>query len=108
VSKRLRWVSILTALALASCLMAVILEAGSQDVAKAPPGQPAVKASTGETAAAPRPPRERMAVNVLLAWIWVSIAVLFWLIRLRVREADRVYRLGLHGPAVRTPKDTGR
>ncbi len=106
-SKRRRGISVLAALALASGLMAVILEAGSQDAAKAPPGQAVVTAPTGETAAAPRPPRERMAVNVLLAWIWISIIVLFWLVRLRVREADRVYRMGIRGPASKTPEDAG-
>lgn len=106
-SRRQRWVSILTALALVPFLVAGILEAGSQDVPKAPAGQTAVKAPTEETVAAPRPPRERMAVNVLLAWTWFSIVVLLWLVRLRVREADRVFRLGLRGPAVKTPEDAG-
>jgi hypothetical protein len=107
VSKRKRWIPILAALALASCLTGMVLEARGQDVPKAPAGQAAVKAPPGETAAAPRPPREGMTVNVLLAWTWLSIGVLFWLIRLRVREADRVYHMGLRGPAAKTPRDAG-
>jgi hypothetical protein len=48
-----------------------------------------------------------MAVTTLLAWVWLSIAVLFWLLRLRVREADRVFHMGLHRPTGKTPEDAG-
>lgn len=58
--------------------------------------EPAAATAPGpETLSAPRPAKERMAVYVLLAWVWLSIAVLLGLLRLRVREADRVYRMGL-------------
>ncbi|OGD11819.1 MAG: hypothetical protein A2Y86_01445 [Candidatus Aminicenantes bacterium RBG_13_62_12] len=60
-----------------------------------------------ETPAAPRPPREQMAVYVLLAWVWLSIAVLLGLLRLRVREADRVFRMGLDRAAEKTPRGPG-
>jgi hypothetical protein len=66
--------------------------AGAPD-AHAIAGQP-----PAETAAPPRPPKERMEVAVLLAWVWLSIAVLLWIVRLKVREADRVSRLGLGRP----------
>ena len=104
-NKRQRWLSFLTILALVPCLVAGILEARSQDAPKAPAEQAAVKAPAQETAAAPRPPRERMAVYVLLAWVWVSIAVLFWLLRLRVREADRIFHMGFRRTAGITPED---
>jgi hypothetical protein len=107
VSRRRKWVSILAVSALAACLASGILEAGGQDAPKAP-GQTAIKAPTAKAEAAPRPPRERMAVSVLLAWTWLSIAVLFWLVRLRVREADRIYRLGLPGPVPKKPHEAGR
>jgi len=48
-----------------------------------------------------------MEVSVLVAWTWLSILVLFWLVRLRAREADRVYRLGLRGPTAKPPKGAG-
>ena len=57
--------------------------------------------------AAPRPARERMSVYVLLAWVWFSIAVLLWLLRLKVRETDRVYSMGLDRAAEKTPKGSG-
>jgi hypothetical protein len=45
-----------------------------------------------------------MSVYVLLAWVWLSIAVLLWLLRLRVREADRVTSMGLDRAAEKNPK----
>ena len=107
-NKRQSWVSILTILALVPCLVGGVLGAGRQDVAKAPAGQAAVKAPLEETAATPRPLKERMAVYVLLAWVWVSIAVLLWLLRLRVKEADRVFHMGLRRAAGKTSQDRGR
>jgi len=104
---RRRWVSILTILALAPCLAAGILGAGSQDAPEARAQQAAVKAPAEGTEAAPRPPKERMAVVVLLTWVWISILVLFWLLRLRVREADRVFNMGLRRTAGKAPEERG-
>ena len=104
---RRRWISLLTALALGPCLVAGSLEAGWPDGPGAPAWQAADKTPAEESAAAPRPPKERMEVSVLVAWTWLSILVLFWLVRLRAREADRVYRLGLRGPAAKPPKGAG-
>lgn len=64
--------------------------------------QPASEVSPGSPAAA-RPPKERMEVYVLLAWVWLSIAVLFVLVRLRAREADRIFRMGLNREAAASP-----
>ena len=58
--------------------------------------KPAAAAPEQDKPAAPRPAKERMAVYVILAWVWLSIAVLLAFLRLRVREADRVHRMGLH------------
>jgi hypothetical protein len=49
-----------------------------------------------------------MSVYVLLAWVWLSIAVLLWLLRLRVREADRVTSMGLDRAAEKAPKGSRR
>lgn len=56
---------------------------------------------------AARPAKERMAVYVLLAWVWLLIAVLFVLVRLRAREADRTFRLGLDRAVERSPRNPG-
>lgn len=90
---------VLAIAALLSVLGSGRLESQAQDGAVAPDAQAAVAQPTAETGVAPRPPRERMEVAVLLVWVWLSIAVLFWIVRQKVREADRVSRLGLKRPA---------
>jgi hypothetical protein len=61
--------------------------------------KPDAAAAGIENPAASRPVRERMAVDVIVGWVWISIAVLLWILRLRIREADRVSRMGLVQPA---------
>jgi hypothetical protein len=96
VNGRRRTASILMTTILLSILLAGVLEARAQEAAKTQTGQTAIAASKGEAAAPTRPPKERMGVVVLLAWVWLSIAVMIGILRLRVREADRVFRMGLH------------
>ena len=89
---------------LGSLVAAGVLEARVQETPQ-PSLKPAAANTPGqETPAAPRPPKERMAVYVLLAWVWFSIAVLLGLLRLRVREADRVFRMGLDRAAEKGPR----
>ncbi len=37
--------------------------------------------------------KERTAVYVFLGWLWVSIAVLVYFLRLKIKEIDRIYVL---------------
>jgi len=37
--------------------------------------------------------KEKTAIYVFLAWIWISIFVLIYFLRLKIREADRLHRL---------------
>lgn len=93
--------SILGGLAIAALLCVLgngLLEARPQVAADPQTAQAALDRTPGEAGAAPRPPKERMEVAVLLAWVWLSIAVLFWIVRQKVREADRLSRLGLDRP----------
>ncbi len=84
-----------------------VLEARVQETPQ-PSLKPAAATTPGqEPPAAPRPPKERMSVYVLLAWVWFSIAALLGLLRLRIREADRVFRMGLDRAAERNPKRSG-
>jgi hypothetical protein len=107
VNGRLRVVAAVGIILLGSLVAADVLEARVQETPQ-PSLKPASATTPGqETPAAPRPPRERMAVYVLLAWVWFSIAVLLWLLRLRVREADRVFRMGPDRAAEKTSKDQG-
>ncbi|MGB8951964.1 MAG: hypothetical protein WCC06_04780 [Candidatus Aminicenantales bacterium] len=46
-----------------------------------------------EVVSAPKDIKERTAIYVFLGWMWVSIFVLIYFLRLKIKEADRVYRL---------------
>ncbi len=103
---RRRAIAVMGILLLGSLLAAGLIEARAQETpqaslktAAAEPGQ--------EKPASPRPARERMAVYVILAWVWLTIAVLLGLLRMRVREADRVYRMGLIQAGEGSPRGPG-
>lgn len=83
-------------LGLAMCAL-VLSSAGlfSQEPAKPPAEKPAVEAAKGETHPPPLRPKDQNRVYVFLAWTWLTIGVLLYILRLKVREADRVYRIGL-------------
>jgi len=94
------------ALLLVSLPAAGLAEALGQETQQ-PSIKPAAAAPELEAPAAPRPAKERMAVYVILAWVWFSIAVLLGLLRMRVREADRVHRMGFHRAAEKSPGGPG-
>ena len=48
--------------------------------------------------------KEKTAVLVFLAWLWLIVGILVWLLRMKIREADRVHGLKFY-PA---PKDAPR
>lgn len=104
---RLRTVAAAGIFLLGSIVASGILEARVQEAPQAAVKPAAATAPGQETPAAPRPARERMAVYVLLAWVWLSIAVLLGLLRLRVREADRIFRMGLNRAVEKPPKGPG-
>ena len=81
--------------AFVSILASGVGEARSQGAPQAAVKATVEKAPGQAILAAPRTARERTSIYVLLAWLWLSIAVLLWLLRLRVREADRVFHMGL-------------
>jgi len=83
-------------LALTLCVL-VSSSAGlfSQELPKPPAEKPAVEAAKGETHPPPMSPKDSSRVYVFLAWTWLTIGVLLYFLRLKIREADRVYRTGL-------------
>lgn len=107
-SRRRKFVLAVMVLALAPWLIAGFAGSRGQDASRPSVEAAAAKPPAAESTPAPRPPKERMGVSVMLAWIWFTIAVLFWLIRLRVREADRVFHMGLQPQAGKKPGDEGR
>jgi hypothetical protein len=47
---------------------------------------------------APRNIKESTAIYVFLGWMWLSIAVLIYIIRLKIKEADRLYAIKFFSP----------
>ncbi len=64
---------------------------------QAAPAKPAAKPKTPAEPVTITPAysslKEKTAVLVFLAWLWVIVAVLVWLLRMKIREADRVHGL---------------
>ena len=38
--------------------------------------------------------KEAVGIYVFLAWIWLSVIVLIYFLRLKIKEADRLHRMG--------------
>jgi hypothetical protein len=58
--------------------------AGQEDVPGAQEVEPA------ETPSGPKDITERVAIYVFLGWLWLSILVLIYALRLKIRESDRL------------------
>jgi hypothetical protein len=74
-------------------LAGLAFQAAPKSVAKAP----AVEGKPEEVHSALVSPREKNAAPAFLAWTWLTIGVLLYFLRLKIREADRVFRTGLYG-----------
>jgi beta-lactamase regulating signal transducer with metallopeptidase domain len=74
--------------------------------------QAATQAAPAKPAAKPKAPaepvtiypvysslKEKTAVLVFLAWLWVVVGILVWLLRMKIREADRVHGLKFYPAA---------
>ncbi len=53
----------------------------------------------------PKDFKERWSIYVFVAWMWFSIAVLVYFIKLHIREADRVLDLDYYG--LKKPQKNG-
>lgn len=61
-----------------------------------PPGQPkpaSPEASSSEIVPGPLDIKESTAIFVFLGWAWLSILVLVYLLRLKIKELDRLYQV---------------
>ena len=54
----------------------------------------------------PENTQEAAGIYVFLGWVWLSIFILIYILRLKVREADRLYRLGFDPPDINHPSDS--
>jgi hypothetical protein len=69
-------------------------ELASQSAQVAPPAKSQeiqAKAEPEKIVPGPQNIRERTAILVFLGWMWASIAVLVYILRLKIKETDRLY-----------------
>lgn len=91
---------ILASALLALAFGAVLLPVTGLAFQEAP--KPAAQAPAGEAKPVEVHPgfmslREKNAAPAFLAWTWLTIGILLYFLRLKIREADRVFRTGLYG-----------
>jgi hypothetical protein len=56
------------------------------------------KAQPEKIIVGPRNIKEGTAIYVFLGWLWVSIGVLIYILRLKIKEADRLYAIRFFKP----------
>jgi len=56
-----------------------------------------VKKAPEKIVPSPHNIKEKTAIYVFLAWMWVSILVLIYILRQKIREVDRLYTLKFLG-----------
>ena len=69
-------------------------QAGPQAKAKETQAKPQPE----KIAAAPQNIRESSHIYVFVGWMWASIAVLIYFLRLKIKEADRLYAIKYFSP----------
>jgi hypothetical protein len=63
------------------------------------------KARAEDLVPSPRNARERSAILVFVAWLWAVIAGLLVVVRLKIREVDRLFNLEHPAPRDVSPED---
>ncbi len=66
---------------------------GQQDAEQAVTGSLQEEPHLEKIAAGPQDIKQKTGIYVFVAWMWVSVFVLIYFLRLKVKEADRLYRL---------------
>ena len=66
---------------------------GQQDAEQAVTGGPQEEQKPEKIEAGPQDIKQKTGIYVFVAWMWVSVFVLIYFLRLKIKEADRLYRL---------------
>lgn len=99
--------ALLLILALAAALPA-ILSAQAVPQTNEPQANPQAAPAKPAAKAAPEPQilypaysslKEKTAVLVFLVWLWIIVGILVWLLRMKIREADRIHGLKFYPAA---------
>jgi hypothetical protein len=70
-----------------------VLSSAQQVVEETPTDTAQAKKESEKIIASPQNIKEKTGILVFVAWIWLSIFVLIFFLRLKIREADRLFRL---------------
>ncbi len=87
-----------------ACSIAGFAHAQSAESAKGQPEQ--VQAKPEEIVPGPQNIKEHTAIYVFLGWMWISIAVSVYILRLKIKEIDRVYNLRFFPTAEQLEENT--
>ncbi len=92
-------------------LMGVLLDQGLSSACLAQEPTPSQEPEAGETEpteiiGAPNNITEHIAIYVFLGWLWLSILVLIYLLRLKIKECDRLDNFAYYGSVQKKPLDT--
>jgi hypothetical protein len=64
-----------------------------QEMVQAETNAPQAKDEPEKIIGAPRDIKQSTGILVFVAWMWISVFVLIYFLRLKIKEADRLYRL---------------
>lgn len=62
------------------------------------PQETKAQAEVEEIVARPKNIKEKTAIYVFLVWLWISIGALIYVLRLKIKEADRIHALKFFSP----------
>jgi hypothetical protein len=66
---------------------------GQQDMTQAQTSTPQEKQEPEEIVGAPTDAKQKTGIWVFVAWMWISVFVIIYFLRLKIKEVDRLYRL---------------
>jgi hypothetical protein len=66
---------------------------GQQDAEPSMTSDPQEKEEPEKIVGAPQDIKQKMGIWVFVGWMWISVVVLIYFLRLKIKEADRLYSL---------------
>jgi hypothetical protein len=66
---------------------------GQQDAEQAEMSDPQEKQEPEKIVGAPQDARQKTGIWVFVVWMWISIIVVIYFLRLKIKEIDRLYSL---------------
>ena len=66
---------------------------GQQDSEQSIQDDPQEEQMAEKIVGAPQDAKQKMGIRVFVGWMWISVVVLIYFLRLKVKEVDRLYEL---------------